>query len=67
MIVNENTMIAEGVGLFKNIGKVSANADEKLARNVLKSPWRALEIGAKICSAADLKNSKAASSTAPDL
>ena len=37
MIVNDNTIEAEGLGsFFKNLGKISAKAGNKLATNVLK-------------------------------
>ena len=66
MIVSDNVIQAEGLGsFFKNLGKVSAKAGKKLAKNVLKNPGRALEIGANIATAAATKSPKAALSTLP--
>ena len=68
MIVSDNTIKAEGLGsFFKNLGKVSAKAGKKLAKNVLKNPGRALEIGANIATAAATKSPKAALSTLPEV
>ena len=48
MIVNDNTIAAEGLGrFFKKLGR-SSKAGKKLATNVMKHPRRALENGAKI-------------------
>ena len=68
MIVSDSVIQAEGLGsFFKNLGKVSAKAGKKLAKNVLKNPGRALEIGANIASAAATKSPKAALSTLPEV
>ena len=68
MIVSDNTIKAEGLGrFFKNLGKISSKAGKKLATNVLKSPGRALEIGANIATAAATKSPKAALSTLPEV
>ena len=68
MIVNDNTIKAEGLGrFFKNLGKISSKAGKKLATNVLKNPGRALEIGANIATAAATKSPKAALSTLPEV
>ena len=68
MIVSDNVIQAEGLGsFFKNLGKVSAKAGKKLAKNVLKNPGRALEIGANIATAAATKSPKAALSTLPEV
>ena len=68
MIVNDNTIKAEGLGrFFKNLGKISSKAGKKLATIVLKNPGRALEIGANIATAAATKSPKAALSTLPEV
>ena len=61
MIVSDNTIQAEGLGdFFKNLGKISAKAGKKLAKNVLSNPGRALDLTAKIATAAATKSPKAA-------
>ena len=68
MTVGEKTIQAEGLGsFFKNLGRTSAKAKEKLATNVLKNPGRALEIGANVATAAASRNPKAALSTLPEV
>ena len=68
MILSDNTIRAEGVVDFsKNFGKISAKAGKKLAKNVLSNPGRALDLTAKIATAAAFKNSKQALSTLPEL
>ena len=68
MIVSDNVIQAEGLGsFFKNLGKISAKAGKKLAKNVLSNPGRALDLTAKIATAAASKNSKLALSTLPEL
>ena len=68
MIVSDNVIQAEGLGsFFKNLGKISAKAGKKLAKNVLSNPGRALDLSAKIATAAASKNSKQALSTLPEL
>ena len=68
MIVSDNTVQAEGLGdFFKNLGKISAKAGKKLAKNVISNPGRALELTAKIATAAATKSSKAALSTLPEV
>ena len=68
MIVSDNTIQAEGLGsFFKNLGKVSAKAGKKLAKNVLSNPGRALDLTAKIATAAATKSPKAALSTLPEV
>ena len=64
MIASDNVIQAEGLGdFFKNLGKISAKAGKKLAKNVLSNPGRALDLTAKIASAASTKSPKAALST----
>ena len=68
MTVSDNTIKAEGPGSFcKNLGKISAKAGNKLAKNVLSNPGRALDLTAKIATAAATKSPKAALSTLPEV
>ena len=68
MIVSDNVIQAEGLGsFFKNLGKVSAKAGKKLAKSVLSNPARALDLTAKIATAAATKSPKAALSTLPEV
>ena len=68
MIVNDNTIEAEGLGdFFKNLGKKGLNVSKKLAKNVISNPGRALNLTAKIATAAASRNSKPALSTLPEL
>ena len=68
MIVSDKTFQAEGLAdFFKNLGKKGLNVSKKLAKNVLSNPGRALDITAKIATAAVSRNSKQALSTLPEL
>ena len=68
MTVSDNTIKAEGLGdFFKNLGKKGLNVSKKMAKNVLSNPGRALDLTAKIATAAASKNSKQALSTLPEL
>ena len=68
MTVSDNTIKAEGLGsFFKNLGKISAKAGEKLAKNVISNPGRAFDLTAKIATAAATKSPKAALSTLPEV
>ena len=70
MIVSDNVIQAEGLGdFFKNLGKISAKASKKLAKNVLSNPGRALDLTAKIATATATatKSPKAALSTLPEV
>ena len=68
MIVSDNTIKAERLGDFlKNLGKISAKAGKKLAKNVLSNPGRALDLTAKKATAAATKNPKAGLSTLPEV
>ena len=68
MIVSDNVIQAEGLGdFFKNLGKISAKAGKKLAKNVLSNPGRALDLTAKIATATASKSPKAALSTLPEV
>ena len=68
MIVSDNVIQAEGFGdFFKNLGKKRLNVSKKMAKNVLSHPGRALDLTAKIATAAASRNSKQALSTLPEL
>ena len=68
MTVSDNTFKAEGLGdFFKNLGKKGLNVSKKMAKNVLSNPGRALDLTAKIATAAASKNSKQALSTLSEL
>ena len=68
MNVSDNTIKAEGLGDFvKNLGKKRLNVSKKIAKNVLSNPGRALDLTAKIATAAASRNSKQALSTLPEL
>ena len=61
MIVSDNTIQAENLGdLFKSLGKKGLNVSKKMAKNVLSNPRRALDLTAKIATAAASRNSKQA-------
>ena len=67
MTVSDNTNKAEGLSdFFKNLGKKGLNVSKKLAKNVLSNPGRALDLTAKIATAAASRNSKQALSTLPE-
>ena len=68
MTVSDNTIKSEGLDdFFKNLGKKGLNVSKKMAKNVLSNPGRALDLTAKIATAAASRNSKQALSTLPDL
>ena len=68
MIVSDNVIQAEGLDDFlKNLGKKGLNVSKKMAKNVLSNPGRALDLTAKIATAAVSRNSKQAPSTIPEL
>ena len=68
MIVSDNAIQAEGLShFFKNLGKKGINVSKKMAKNVLSNPGRALDLTAKIATAAASRNSKQALSTLPEL
>ena len=68
MTVSENTIKAEGLGSFyKKLGKISSKAGEKLAENVLSNPGRALDLTAKLATAAATNSPKAALSKLPEV
>ena len=49
------------------MGKISAKAGKKLAKNVKSNPGRALDLTTKIATAAATKSPKAALSTLPEI
>ena len=68
MIVSDNVIQAEGLGdFFKNLGKKGLNVSKKMAKNVLKNPGRALEIGANVGTAFASRNLKAALTSLPEV
>ena len=68
MIVSDNVIQAEGLGdFFKKLGKKGLNVSKKMAKNVLSNPGGALDLSAKIATAAASRNSKQALSTLPEL
>ena len=68
MTVSDNTIKAEGLSsFFKILGKISAKAGKKIAKNVISNPGRALHLTAKIATAAATKSPKAALSTLPEV
>ena len=68
MTVSDNTIEAEGLSdFFKNVGRKGLNVSKKMAKNVLSNPGRALDITAKLATAAASRNSKQARSTLPEL
>ena len=68
MTVSDNTIEAEGLSdFFKNLGRKGLNVSKKMAKNVLSNPGRALDLTAKIATAAASRNSKQVLSTLPEL
>ena len=67
-MISDNTIQAEGLGdFFKNLGKKGLNVSKKMAKNVLKNPGRALEIGANVGTAFASRNPKAALTSLPEV
>ena len=53
MVVNNNVLESEGLrGLFKNLGKKESNVSKKIAKNVLTTSGRALDVTATNATAA---------------
>ena len=66
--VDDNTIEAGGLGVFfKSLGKKLLNVSKKMAKNVLSNPTKAVDLTAKIATAAASRNSKQALSTLPEL
>ena len=61
MTVSDDTIKGEGLGNFlKNLGKKGLIVSKKMAKNVSSNPRRALDLTAKIATAAASPNSKPA-------
>ena len=68
MIVNDNTIKAEGLGdFFKNLGKKTLNVSKKMAKNALKNPSRFLELTADVATAAASRSPKNVMKTLPEV
>ena len=68
MTVSDNTIKAKGLSdLFMNLGKKGINVSGKMAKNVLNNPTRALDIAAKIATAAASRNPKNKRKSLPEL
>ena len=68
MIVSDNTIKAEWLGdFFKNLGRKGINVSKNMAKNVLSNPGRALDLTAKIATAAASRSSKHVLSTLLEL
>ena len=68
MTVPDNMIQAEGLAeFFKNLDKKELNVSKKMATNVLKSPGRALGIGANVGTAFSSRIPKAALSSIPEV
>ena len=68
MTVNDQPLQADvPKKFFKTLGRSSVRAGSKLSTNERKNPGRALEIGAKVGTAALSKNPKAVLSTVTEL
>ena len=66
--VSDYTIQTENLGdFFKNIGKKGFNVSQKMARNVIKNPGGAVDITAKIATAAASRNPKNEMSTLSEL
>ena len=53
MIVSDSTIEVEGLGdIFKNLSNKGHIVSEKMAKNVLKNPGRALDVTGNIAAAA---------------
>ena len=68
MIVVDDVIQAEGLAdFFKSLCKKGLNVSKKMAKNVIKNPGRALEIGANIGTAFETRSPKAALSSLPEV
>ena len=66
MTVPDNTILAEDLSVFfTNLSKRGLIGSEKMAKNVLKNPIRALEIGANVGTAFASRSNKTASTLLP--
>ena len=68
MTVSEKFIKSEGLGdFFKNLGRKGLNVSKKKAKNVLNNPTGALDITAKIDTAAASRNPKNVMKSLPEL
>ena len=68
MIVSDIMIQAEGLGdFFKNLGKKGLNVSKRMAKNVLKNPGWALEIGSNVGTAFAFRSLTAALSSLPEV
>ena len=68
LFVSDNIIQAESLSdFFTKLGKKRVKVSKKIAKNVLSNPGRALDLTAKIATAAASRNSKQALSTSPEL
>ena len=68
MTVSDDTIKAESLSdFFKNLGKKGLNVSKKLAKNLLSNTGRALDLTAKIATAAASRIPKQALSPLPEL
>ena len=68
MTVNDKTIKTECLGVFfKNLGKKGLNVSKKMAKNALNNPGQALDLTAKLATAAASKISRQALPTLPEL
>ena len=68
MIVSNIAIEAEGLtNFFKKLGENRLDESKLMAKNVLKNPGRALEIGANVGSAFVSRSPKAVSSSLPEV
>ena len=68
MTVSDNTIKAEGLAdFFGNLGKKGLNVSKKISKTVINKPGRALDLTAKMATAAASRNSKQALPTLTEL
>ena len=68
MTVSDDTLKGEGLGdFFRNLGKKGLNVSKTMSKNVLSNPGRALDLTAKVATAAASRNSKQVLSTLAEL
>ena len=68
MTVSDNTIETEGfVDFFKSLGRKGPNLSKKMAKDVLKNPGRALEMGLNVGSAFASRSPEAAFSSLLDV
>ena len=68
MTLSDNTIKSKRLGdCFKSLGRKGLIVSKQMAKNVLSNPGRALDLTAKIATAAVFRISKQALSTLPEL